>query len=76
MQLARKEVLSSATIIVADAAAKPAMLANLEHASPQDANIVNFVIGAPVSKVVVIINRLLTSAFDAILKALQVCLQC
>ena len=48
------------------------MLTKLEHASPQDANIACFLCRKPITKVVIIINKLLTSAFASILRALQV----
>ena len=48
------------------------MLAKLEHASSGDADVGSFWSSKPVSKVVIIVTRLLTAAFDEILQALQV----
>lgn len=55
-----------------NAAAKPALLAKLESASPQDAKIACFLCRKPITKIVIIINKLLTTAFTSILRALQV----
>ena len=54
------------------AVANPALLLSLEQASPQDAHLASFMSYKPVTKVVIIIHKLLTSAFPSILHALQV----
>ena len=51
------------------------MLAKLGHAAREDADVGSFWTSKPVSKVVIIITRLLTTAFAEILQALQVCQQ-
>lgn len=52
-------------------AAKPALLVQLQAASPQDAEIACFLCRKPIYKVVIIINQLLTKAFASTIRALQ-----
>ena len=54
------------------AVAKPALLLSLEQASAQDANLACFMRHKPLTKIVIIVHQLLTSAYPAILHALQV----
>lgn len=52
--------------------AKPALLLPLEQARAQDAKLACFMRHKPLTKIVIIVQQLLTSAFPAILHALQV----
>lgn len=58
--------------VFAAAVAKPALLLALEQASIQDAPLARFMSQKPVTKIVIIIHKLLTSAFQSILHALKV----
>lgn len=58
--------------VIAAAVAKPALLLSLEQARAQDAHLARFMSHKPVTKIVIIVHELLTSAFPAILHALNV----
>lgn len=51
------------------------MLAQLGQAGPRDADIAQFLCRKPVTKMVIVINQLLTRAFAPIMHALRVRLQ-
>lgn len=51
------------------------MLAQLDQAGPGDADIAHFLCRKPITKIVIVINQLLTRAFASIMHALRVRLQ-
>lgn len=57
------------------AGAKPVMLIQLQNLSMQDAHAAAFLHGSPVTKIVFALHQLLTTAFNAVVNALQVLLK-
>ena len=67
-----REPCTAADGVIECAVAKSALLLPLEQASPHDAQLACFLACKLVTKVVIIVNKLLTDAYPAILHALKV----